>query len=165
MQQPAQQQPAQQQPAQQQAPTFDLEKTIQMLSQQQSQPQVPQFPPMPISQAPGQGTLDLQQILGMMSTFFPQSTMTNFAEFHNSTNPQQQQQQQQQQSEGYEDPERKRMRQSTTYDDESQDQWSRQKRSKNGPMPHPKAGSVVCRFWADGKCKKGANCTFRHEDR
>lgn len=47
------------------------------------------------------------------------------------------------------------------------------KRKKVGPTTnpntllgkkHPKAGSVACRFWKEGLCKKGDECTFRHDD-
>ena len=29
--------------------------------------------------------------------------------------------------------------------------------------PHPKAKTVICKFWQEGKCKKGDDCTFIHE--
>lgn len=28
---------------------------------------------------------------------------------------------------------------------------------------HPKAKTVICKFWQEGKCKKGDDCTFIHE--
>lgn len=30
--------------------------------------------------------------------------------------------------------------------------------------PHPKAKTVICKFWQEGKCKKGDDCTFIHEN-
>ncbi|KAJ5818090.1 hypothetical protein N7474_003681 [Penicillium riverlandense] len=160
---------AQQLAQQQQAPPFDLEKTVQMLSQQ---PQPLQAPQLPTFQPQGQG-FDMQQFLGLMQGFMPShaqqpqqaETLAGFgATLSQILGQNQQAFQQQSQSHGYEDPERKRMRGSNTYDDETAEQWSRQKRSKSGPMSHPKAGSVACRFWKDGMCRKGANCTFRHDN-
>ncbi|PGH14959.1 hypothetical protein AJ80_05722 [Polytolypa hystricis UAMH7299] len=31
------------------------------------------------------------------------------------------------------------------------------------PKKHPKAGLVPCRYWKEGKCLKGDDCTFRHD--
>jgi hypothetical protein len=140
-----------------------------MLSQQ---PQALQAPQLPTFQPQGQG-FDMQQFLGLMQGFIPSHAqqpqqaerLAGFGATLSQIFGQNQQAiQQQYQSHGYEDPERKRMRGSNTYDDESTEQWSRQKRSKSGPMSHPKAGSVACRFWKDGLCRKGANCTFRHDN-
>lgn len=59
---------------------------------------------------------------------------------------------------GYEDPERKRIRENSQHDE-----FSRQKRTKaSGSQPY-KVGLIPCKFWADGLCRKGDNCTFRHD--
>ncbi len=61
---------------------------------------------------------------------------------------------------GYEDPERKRIRETSQHDD-----FNRQKRTKaSDPKPH-KVGLIPCKFWADGMCRKGDNCTFRHDSK
>ncbi len=35
--------------------------------------------------------------------------------------------------------------------------------STGSAKPHPKAKTVICKFWQEGKCKKGDDCTFIHE--
>lgn len=52
---------------------------------------------------------------------------------------------------------------STEYDDYG---WKKAKSSAGGggtAKPHPKAKTVICKFWQEGKCKKGDDCTFIHE--
>jgi Zinc finger domain len=49
------------------------------------------------------------------------------------------------------------------------DAWKRKKTTNGGgtvpssAKPHPKAKTVICKFWQEGKCKKGDDCTFIHE--
>ncbi|KAJ5692678.1 hypothetical protein N7462_002101 [Penicillium macrosclerotiorum] len=172
------------QPAPQQAPMSDLERTISMFRQQQAQPQVPQVPQIPTtipstqpSAAPGSVDFtkllsvmqQMQQGSGLQQPQQPQQSQPNMmpnlgAIFSQFTGQNQQGVAQYPPQPQYEDPERKRMREGGQYDEEYDSQWSRQKRTKsNDPKPY-KVGLVACRFWAEGKCRKGENCTFRHEN-
>lgn len=83
-------------------------------------------------------------------------------------------------NQAYEDPERKRMRDFGGADSSSDE---RSKRTRpNLPnkkhvslmiplnyhldanyMQQPKVGIVPCRYWREGKCLKGDECTFRHD--
>ncbi|EPS27072.1 hypothetical protein PDE_02013 [Penicillium oxalicum 114-2] len=173
--------PQSQLPAQQ-APLADLERTINMFRQQQTQPTIPQVPQVPLPQVPqapiiqsqaASGGVNFQQLMNVMQQFQqggvfppnqsaqPQSTIAPnlgamFSQFPGQT-------QQPTPSAHYEDPERKRVRDGGQYDDQYDSQWSRGKRTKaNDPKPY-KVGLVACRFWKEGKCRKGDNCTFRHD--
>ncbi|KAL4762427.1 uncharacterized protein BDW70DRAFT_27480 [Aspergillus foveolatus] len=168
------------QPAQ--APAFNLEQTINMLRQQnpQPQPQVPQVP-----QTPQPPAID-QRLLAMLYGQQPQQTQLQpqaqaqppaqpqpgvippylaaiIAQFGNQNQTQNQQPaatEAPQTSSHYENPDRKRMRETGGYDDD--DKWKRNR--MNAPnKKHPKAGSVPCRYWAEGRCLKGQDCTFRHD--
>ncbi|OJJ36458.1 hypothetical protein ASPWEDRAFT_407118 [Aspergillus wentii DTO 134E9] len=178
--------PPQLAPAVQQAPMTDLERTISIFRQQQQQqvqpqpppiqpPQIPQFPAS--SQPPAAQGLDFQKILAVINAqkqmpqapiFTPPpqsqpSVAPNLAaivsQFANqSTQPGGQQH--------FEDPERKRMRESNGYDGASDDKYGQPKRNRLNNAPnkkHPKAGLVPCRYWREGKCLKGDDCTFRHD--
>ncbi|KAL4915840.1 hypothetical protein BDW62DRAFT_203293 [Aspergillus aurantiobrunneus] len=191
IQNPGQQQqstpPPQPQPAQ--TPSFNLEQTINMLRQQQPQPQPqpqPQVTQVPqISQPPAIDQRLLAMIYGQQPAqpLQPQPQPQPQPQSQPQTQPgaippylaaiisqlgsQNNQNQQtggsspQPQSSGlYEDPERKRMRESAGYEDD--DRWKRNK--MNTPnKKHPKAGLVPCRYWAEGRCLKGDDCTFRHD--
>ncbi|KAL4748633.1 hypothetical protein BDW72DRAFT_150251 [Aspergillus terricola var. indicus] len=168
------------QPAQ--APAFNLEQTINMLRQQnpQPQPQVSQVP-----QIPQPPAID-QRLLAMLYGQQPQQTQLQpqaqaqppaqpqpgvippylaaiIAQFGNQNQTQNQQPAATEAppaSGHYENPERKRMRETGGYDDD--DKWKRNR--MNAPnKKHPKAGSVPCRYWAEGRCLKGQDCTFRHD--
>ncbi|GIK01838.1 hypothetical protein Aspvir_005879 [Aspergillus viridinutans] len=161
-----------------QAPMSDLERTISMFRQQQPQvPQIPQFPS--VSQAPATQGLDFQKILAVMSAqkqmppapIVPQvppsqpamapSLAAIISQFAN----QNQQAGSSQPSGQYEDPERKRTRETDGSEESGDDRFGYAKRSKFGApnKKHPKAGLVPCRYWREGKCLKGDNCTFRHD--
>ncbi|KAL6238287.1 hypothetical protein BDW75DRAFT_228105 [Aspergillus navahoensis] len=166
-----------------QAPAFNLEQTINMLRQQnpQPQPQVPQVP-----QIPQPPAID-QRLLAMLYGQQPQQAQPQqaqppaqppahaqpgvippylaaiIAQFGNQKQPQNQQpaaSEPPQTSGHYENPERKRMRETGGYDDD--DKWRRNRMNALNKK-HPKAGSVPCRYWAEGRCLKGQDCTFRHD--
>ncbi|KAL4900794.1 hypothetical protein BDW74DRAFT_90284 [Aspergillus multicolor] len=182
IQNPVQQQstPPPQAPQPAQAPAFNLEQTINMLRQQPQAPQISQIP-----QIPQQPVID-QRLLAMIYGQQPQQTQPqpqpqpqmqpqaqpggmapNLLAILSQINQNQNQNQQTppvseapQTSGHYENPERKRMREAGGLDDD--DKWRRNR--MNPPnKKHPKAGSVPCRYWAEGRCLKGQDCTFRHD--
>lgn len=162
-----------------QAPMSDLERTISMFRQQQPQvPQIPQFPA--VSQAPAMQGFDFQKILAVMSAqkqmppapIVPQVPQAQPAIAPNLAaiisqfaNQNQQTSSSQPSGHQYEEPERKRMRETDGSEESSDDRFGYAKRSKFGApnKKHPKAGLVPCRYWREGKCLKGDNCTFRHD--
>lgn len=166
--QPQQQAAPPPQPAQ--APMSDLERTISMF-RQQSQAPVSNPAPMPAAQpAPppaNGGGIDFSQILNVMKQLQnpalsqPQQAQPNMAPNLGAIFSQMASQNQQSRSQqGYdEDPERKRTRE----DRPPEEQFVRSKRTKaNGPKPY-KYQLVPCKFWAEGRCVKGDNCTYRHD--
>ncbi|KAL4796281.1 hypothetical protein BDV19DRAFT_84542 [Aspergillus venezuelensis] len=183
IQNPVQQQstppPQASQPAQ--TPAFNLEQTISMLRQQQpqtqpqSQPQVPQIPQPPMinpqllamlyGQQQPQPQPQPQTSTPPQQAGIPPHLAAIISQFSNQNQNQQgggTPPQTQAQSSGlYEDPERKRMREGGGgYD--SEERWKRNR--NNAPnKKHPKAGLVPCRYWAEGRCLKGDDCTFRHD--
>lgn len=178
-----------------------------MFRQQQQQQQQPQAPPA-LSQMPqfpmpqpssGQG-MDFQKILSVMNAqkqvsqppVLPQPSQLlpgiapNLASIISQFSNQNQQTGSNQPSNSlYEDPERKRLRESGGLDGTGDDRFNPTKRNRpNGPHkkhvrlgpilricrhsdadyePQPKIGIVPCRYWREGKCLKGDDCTFRHD--
>ncbi|KAL4923379.1 uncharacterized protein BDV17DRAFT_244004 [Aspergillus undulatus] len=191
IQNPVQQQstptPQASQPAQ--TPAFNLEQTINMLRQQQPQPQpqpqIPQIPQPPAinpqllamlygqqqaqpqpqqlpqnSTPPQQGAIP-PHLAAILSQFNNQNQQNQNQQAGGGTPPQAQAQAQTQSTGHYEDPERKRMREAGGGFD-NEERWKRNR--GNAPnKKHPKAGLVPCRYWAEGRCLKGDDCTFRHD--
>ncbi|PYH95918.1 hypothetical protein BO71DRAFT_194388 [Aspergillus ellipticus CBS 707.79] len=176
------------------APMSDLERTFSMFRQQpqlqpQPQPQqpqasllqMPQFPPAP--QPPAAQGVDFQKLLSIINTqqqmqppaapVVPQvqpsqpSIAPNLAAFISQfANQSQSGPAANVPSSGlYEDPERKRMRETGGFDgqDDERVNSSKRNRSNDANKKHPKAGLVPCRYWREGKCRKGDECTFRHD--
>ncbi|KAL2825012.1 hypothetical protein BDW59DRAFT_179992 [Aspergillus cavernicola] len=161
------------QPAQ--TPSFNLEQTISMLRQQQppqqQQPQIPQLVPQNPSPAFDQRLL--ASIFAAQQQPQPQQVQPQpqpqqgaippylAALINQFSNQNQQTGANAPQTAHYEDPERKRMREYGGYDNEDT-RWKRNR--MNAPnKKHPKAGLVPCRYWREGKCLKGDDCTFRHD--
>ncbi|PYI07895.1 hypothetical protein BO78DRAFT_417189 [Aspergillus sclerotiicarbonarius CBS 121057] len=170
------------------APMSDLERTFSMFRQQQPQQQAP--PQAPLMHMPGFPTpsqppatqgLDFQKILSIinaqkqmqpasmmpqvqpsqpsiapnLAAIISQLSGQNPAAAGNTPAP----------SGHYEDPERKRMRENGGFDGADDERFNPAKRNRsNEPTKkHPKAGLVPCRYWREGKCRKGDECTFRHD--
>ncbi|KAL3466149.1 hypothetical protein BJX64DRAFT_22828 [Aspergillus heterothallicus] len=158
-------------PVASQPAAISLEQTINMLRQQQpsSQPAPPPMPqpnidsrllamlyggqqpppqPQPQQQPQPAGIpANLAAIISQLTSQNQQTPQPDVTQTHTAGH--------------YEDPERKRMRESGGYDGE--DRWKRNKMGGAPNKKHPKAGLVPCRYWREGKCLKGDNCTFRHD--
>ncbi|KAE8152465.1 hypothetical protein BDV25DRAFT_150910 [Aspergillus avenaceus] len=176
-----------------QAPMSDLERTISMFRQQQqpaqpppppppqpqSQPQPIQMPQFPAAtQAPAGQGIDFQKILAVINAqkqmqqppVMPpvQQSQPSLAPNLAAIISQFAGANQQAGSNPpplpghYEDPERKRLREGPGYDGPEDDRYGYFKRNKPN-KPHPKVGLVPCRYWPEGKCRKGNDCTYRHD--
>jgi hypothetical protein len=160
-------------------PTIDLSA---MLSQLQSHSEQA-IAPAPMSQVnstmPNVG--DLWAQLGLSQQFQQAAAYNGYA-------PTSQALQQPQQSETYqtsghyENPDRKRFRE-TSDDDQTDSQWNKrpnpgqgagrggenfkkwdsQRKPKWNYDDNPKKFSLPCKFWPLGKCTKGSSCTYRHD--
>ncbi|TPR06839.1 putative integral membrane protein [Aspergillus niger] len=135
------------QPQVAQAPMSDLERTFsishRLLSlQMQPAPIVPQAQPSQPSIAPN------------LAAIISQLTSQNQSAAANGHPP----------PGHYEDPERKRIRETGGYDGNDDERFNSKRSRSNEPnKKHPKAGLVPCRYWREGKCRKGDECTFRHD--
>lgn len=140
----------------------DFQNILSVINSQKQVQQPPVLPPAPQSQ-PGIAP-NLAAIISQLSNQNPQ-------------NP----------GQTYEDPERKRMREVGGLDGASDERLNQSKRTRpnnGGPtkkhvssttlfklcgrfdanyMQQPKVGIVPCRYWREGKCLKGDECTFRHD--
>ncbi|EFQ99567.1 C-x8-C-x5-C-x3-H type zinc finger protein [Nannizzia gypsea CBS 118893] len=185
------QQNQQPQPVQQQStlpPNVpDLQQTLAQFTANTQVPQLQQTSQP--GQVPGAQGLDFQKLLAVMNaqkqmqqvTAFPQVATPQapnlaalLSQLSNPAGQLQQQQQQQPQNQGqntdsqsynqtfYEDGDNKR-----SYEgDDSYDYNKRAKIKKHRYQltgEQPKAGLVPCRYWKEGKCIKGDECTFRHD--
>lgn len=156
---PQQQQPTPPPQPVQQASMSDLERTINMFRQQQGQPPLPQIPQPPVSQPPPSQGIDFGKILAVINAqkqmqqqnAFPQpppqsqpSIPPNLAAIISQFSQNQQNAQPQPQQQIYEDPERKRMRESGGgYDGANDDRYGQAKRSKvNGDAKQKKHVSI-----------------------
>ena len=158
---------------------IDLQKILaivnaqQQMQQQQQQPQQLQQPAIPQPPAQGQGP-NLASILAQFTN--PNGGQTQQPQSQYSQQGYGQQHGQQPRQSYHEDPARKR-----NYDgfgggrggydgpdDGGTSESNSHKRFRingdpNKPKKHPKAGLVPCRYWKEGKCIKGDDCTFRHD--
>jgi hypothetical protein len=136
-----------------------------MFRQQQNQPSAAPPPQIPVTQPQATPEIDFLKIFNVMQQMqqgsggFPQAQpgmAPNMGAMFGSQFGGQNQSDSH--GQGYEDPERKRIRETSQHEE-----FSRQKRTRaSGPQPY-KAGTVPCKFFADGLCRKGDNCTFRHD--
>ncbi|KMP05781.1 hypothetical protein CIRG_05462 [Coccidioides immitis RMSCC 2394] len=183
-------QPQQQQPAPQ-SNMSDLERIFNQFRETNQAPVQQQQQQPPAAPVATQG-LDWQKLLNVMALqkqmqpapTFPQVQATQgpdlaaiLAQLNPGTQQGQQKQQQQmaqsfdfsqQVATPYENPERKRYREAAETEDADDNGYGYNKRSRaNGDSgkskKHPKAGLVPCRYWKEGKCLKGSDCTFRHD--
>ncbi|PLB34790.1 uncharacterized protein BDW47DRAFT_120038 [Aspergillus candidus] len=153
----------------------DLERTVSMLSQQP--PQASQQQPAPVMPMP-QFTPDMQAMFAIMNAqqqaqpalqpqvpppqqpSIPPNLAAIISQF---TGQNQQNGVNSYQTHGlHEDPERKRMRE-TAFDGTDDERYSKRNKPNPPNKQHPKVGLVPCRYWASGKCRKGSDCTYRHD--
>ncbi|EEP81252.1 predicted protein [Uncinocarpus reesii 1704] len=137
------------------APGLDWQKLLNVVTLQKQMQQAPSFPQIQATQGP-----DLAAVLAQLNPGGQQGQQQQMAqplEFS-----------QQSVATPYENPERKRYREGAESHEGDDISYGYNKRFKaNGESgkskKHHKSGLVPCRYWKEGKCLKGADCTFRHD--
>ncbi|KAK2759924.1 hypothetical protein FQN54_002660 [Arachnomyces sp. PD_36] len=159
--------PAAQVPA---APGLDLQKILAVMNAH-NQMQQPSNLQQGQQQQQGQGQGNQQPNLAALLSQMTNANATPVGNQQFGFGQQQQQPQQSQhqpQQNRYEEPERKRNFDGPSYDGYNYNKRPRMNGEGHNPnhcykKKHPKAGLVPCRYWKEGKCLKGDDCTFRHD--
>ena len=144
-------------------PPVDVASLLATLTGNSQQPVPPPPPPMqpPFPTMPGMpqmSNVNLQDPMWQAAPQYASSEMPNMW--------QQQPQYQDQNSGGavYENEARKRWREQNDDDDDENGAYKRQKNAAK-KTPNPKSFfTQTCKYYKEGRCMKGSQCTYRHDD-